>query len=132
MKELFCSYEQSLALKELGFNEPCLACWNFYTNEFYYNSYPTNFFSDDVVQLPTKSQVFKWFREKHNLEYQIIKSANGNYSVIIHKNTQEYLDKIATLPHGCLEELVDLYSYEEAENSCIDKLIHITILKFYE
>ena len=63
MEKHFVDYNQALALKELGFNESCLASWNFYTNEFNYNPYPSTFSSDDVIQLPLKSQVFDWFRK---------------------------------------------------------------------
>jgi len=71
------------------------------------------------------AMAFRWFREKYNLEYQIIKLVNGNYSVVIHLNTQEYLNKILTLQNACLDEIVDCYSYEEAELACIEKLIEI-------
>jgi hypothetical protein len=127
----FTPCQESLELKELGFDEPCFSA-------FYLDEKPTVLFSNyqDVKNSiitfgtikctrPTFSQAFRFFRDKHNLEYQIIKSANGNYSVVIHLNTQEYLDKISTMPHACLDEVVDCYSYEEAELDCLRKLIQI-------
>jgi hypothetical protein len=33
MKELFVPVEQSIELKELGFEEPCLASWTYKTKE---------------------------------------------------------------------------------------------------
>jgi hypothetical protein len=54
-----------------------------------------------------------------------MKSVNGNYYVTIHKNTREYLDTIAGLSNACLDEVVDCYSYEEAELECLRKLIEI-------
>ena len=101
--------EQALKLQTLGFNEECM----FYLG------------IKQQIPIPLKQQVFRWFREKYGLEYQIIKSANGNYSAVIHLNTQEYLDKISTLHHACVDEVVDCYSYEEVELACIDKLIEI-------
>lgn len=132
MKREFVPYEIALELKELGFDKPC---FGFYieTGEWTPASYskegtvyPSN--SDllpEWVASLTFSQAFRFFREKYNFEYQIIKSANGNYSAIIHLNTQEYLDKISTLSCACIDEIVDCYSYEEAELACIIKLIEI-------
>ena len=123
LEKEFVPCKEGLELKELGFNETCLAIYNgsklFYgefkhTHQYYKNNGKILF-----------QQAFRWFRDKHNLEYQIIKSSNGNYSAVIHLNTQEYLDKISTLHHGCIAEVVDCYSYEEAELACLRKLIEI-------
>jgi hypothetical protein len=134
MKKEFVTYEQALALKELGFDEPCIllyrgldtqpVCQMGYGLETEKNS-DYNDETNYWLTVPTYSQAFRWFREKYNFEYQIIKSANGNYSVVIHLNTQEYLDKISTQPHACIEEVTDCYSYEEAELECLIKLIEI-------
>jgi hypothetical protein len=131
----FTLYPEALALKELGFDEPCIASytqsirfniyeqsglhWNTITNDGYIKEYPK------ACTAPLYQQAFRWFREKFNLEYQIIKSANGNYSAVIHLNTREYLDKILTLSNACVAEVVDCYSYEEAELACLRKLIEI-------
>jgi hypothetical protein len=126
MEKEFVTYEQALALKELGFDEPCLGYWkskNWLIQEKTRTDGYTH--ADQECSSPLYQQAFRWFREKYNFEYQIIKSANGNYSVVIHLNTQEYLDKISTQPHACIEEVTDCYSYEEAELECLIKLIEI-------
>jgi hypothetical protein len=128
MKEKeFIPYELALELKQLGFRERCFG--HYWENLFYFETtfnHPSTMpNSPESCLAPTYSQAFRWFREKHNLEYQIMKSANGNYSAVIHLNTQEYLDKISTLHHACVEEVVDCYSYEEAELECLEKLIEI-------
>jgi hypothetical protein len=142
MENEFLKYEESLALKELGFDEKCLASFytyadeNFVLNKYdYRGKFNINYSEDDdyiintnkkyYISAPLYQQAFRWFREKYNLEYQIIKSANGNYSAVIHLNTQEYLDKISTLHHACVDEVVDCYSHEEAELACLKKLIEI-------
>lgn len=113
MEKYFVDYNQALALNELGFNEPCLASWNFYTNEFNYNSYPSNFSSDDVIQLPLKSQVLEWFRQKHEVQSLI----------------QEYMlnTYMYTIDDGINSDIsvVGFETFEEAESACIDKLIEI-------
>jgi hypothetical protein len=126
MKKEFVTYEQALALKELGFDEPCLGYWkskNWLIQEKTRTDGYTH--ADQECSAPLYQQAFRWFRDKYNFEYQIIKSVNGNYSVVIHLNTQEYLDKISTQPHACIEEVTDCYSYEEAELECLIKLIEI-------
>jgi hypothetical protein len=121
----FVPYEESLALKKLDFNEPCFACYSHLDHkELWMNRLYRNGVSENIAA-PTYSQAFRWFRKKHNLEYQIMKFGNGNYSAVIHLNTQEYLDKISTLHHACVDEVVDCYSYEEAELACLRKLISI-------
>jgi hypothetical protein len=125
MNKEFVPYEEALALKELGFDEPCFT-WYWDDIGLYKGlEYGNHNKREHVVSAPTFSQSFKFFREKYNLEYQIIKSANGNYSAVIHLNTQEYLDKISTLHHACVDEVVDCYSYEEAELACLRKLIEL-------
>jgi hypothetical protein len=133
MEKEFIPYELALELKQLGFDETCFGYYEpnkefKYINWEIFKDFPylaKNSEWEDLVAAPTYSQAFRWFREKHNLEYQIMKSANGNYSAVIHLNTQEYLEKISTLHHACVDEVVDCYSYEEAELECLKKLIEI-------
>jgi len=134
MNKEFVPYEPSLDLKELGFDEPCFGYyytlngkdWKF-ADDTQYNLLDElyNIGSMFTISAPLYQQAFRFFREKHNLEYQIMKSGNGNYYVTIYKNTQEYLDSIVGLTHACLDEVVDCYSYEEAELECLRKLIEI-------
>ena len=124
MEKHFCNYNQSLALKELGFDMPCLASWNFYTNEFNYNSYPSTFSSDDVIQLPLKSQVFEWFKNKHGIwvtfEYDDCDCVEANVCWYV-GNCFRY----GIGPLYLTNELGDFKTYEEAESACIDKLIEL-------
>ena len=81
MNEQFCNYEISKKLKDLGFNEECLAV--FYQEKFMnghvepyvwnlINSIKTN--SDcnsvDIVTAPLWQQVIDWLREKHNISVE--------------------------------------------------------------
>jgi hypothetical protein len=105
MKKEFVTYEQALALKELGFDEPCLV---FYNGKFL-DSTDYNFddgTSKDIglcIKVPLKQQVFRWFRDKYDLFISITHYGNG-YSI---------------------NDLRRFDTYEEAENACIDKLIEI-------
>ena len=115
MEKDFVPYEEVLALKELGFDEPSISGY----------SYPN---SDKLLsQAILYQQAFRWFREKHNLMFQIFYLCNGNYAAIIHRTTPEYMDLVDQVrpSSGCVDEVVDCYSYEEAEQVCLDRLIKI-------
>jgi len=142
MEKEFIPYEQALALKELGFDEPC---FGLYENKKIGYSWETSqgivtpityrrnskfvehILSKGDCTSPTFSQSFRWFRENHNLMFQIYYLRNGNYAVLIHRTTSEYMDLVDQIKpsSGCVDEVVDCYSYEEAELACLIKLIEI-------
>ena len=129
MEKEFVPYELAVKLKALGFNEPCLCSWNFYTNELNFNGHPSTFSSEDVIQLPTFSQAFRWFREKYNIQSSV-KFTHAKYSFEI------YFEKLANgeNPPVMVWHLIDSWlglnldlfeTYEEAELACLDKLLEI-------
>ena len=75
MKKEFVPYELAVKLKELGFNEPCLA---YYEVDEGYNIGYTFCYSDRESQpeigysAPLYQQVFRWFREKYNYNHSIV------------------------------------------------------------
>ena len=99
MNKEFVPYEQALALKELGFDEPCLM----------YYDYSWTLVDSGVYECkaPLYQQAFRWFREKYNLNYVIVKAESWFYT-INGCNTQEGFN-----------------TYEEAELACLKKLIEI-------
>jgi hypothetical protein len=117
MEKEFIPYEQALELKELGFDEPCLASWNFYTRELNYNGQPSIFSSEDVIQLPTISQAFRWFREKYGIDVVI--------GAAYDKGKTFYL-RIETGPTSGYQYFDSKFkTYEEAELACLIKMIEI-------
>lgn len=110
MKHLFVPYEQSLALKELGFDEPC---FGFYCDEDEYERL------GDFASAPLFSQAFKWFREKHKLFGSIGQSGDEDdkYSFRIY---QTYY------PHTTVGRGGE-YDYEGAELACLKKLIELKL-----
>jgi hypothetical protein len=119
----FVPYEQALALKELGFNEHCLAQYRKYdVGEatldigFSKNEIISKF--DNLVlfcSTPLYQQAFRWFREKHNL-----------ISVVGYHNLWKYSFLIETIEEHKTIIVVDkINTYEEAELECLKKLIEI-------
>ena len=128
----FVPHQPSLDMKELGFDEPCVYYVDKNNESYIYNfeTHPDEFIEwcgVNVIPTPTFSQAFRWFRENHNLMFQIFYLRNGNYAAIIHRTTPEYMDLVDQVRpfSGCVDEVVDCYSYEEAELECLKNLIEI-------
>lgn len=114
----FVPNQESLALKELGFDEPCFAWYSdknirisgmdgCVVNKPIKNS----FFTDEIVTAPTFSQAFRFFRENYpELDFGVAKIYNGTNNYHYHINLQwEFFEG----------------TYEEAELECLRKLISI-------
>ena len=118
MEKEFIPYEQALALKELGFDEPCAGEYK----EIEFRDYKggvgvkitkrvclstingiRNYNQEGQISAPTFSQAFRFFREKYDLFISIIHYNNG-YAI---------------------NHLRRFDNYEEAELECLKKLIEI-------
>jgi hypothetical protein len=110
MENEFVTYEQALALKELGFDRTCLA--SYADKIFYLATHRNNLSNKTFIAAPLKQQVFRWFREKYEIHGFII-----HYSRVMFRWCIDSGDYF--------EESIKLDTYEEAENACIDKLIEI-------
>jgi predicted 3-demethylubiquinone-9 3-methyltransferase (glyoxalase superfamily) len=115
MNKEFIPYEQALELKELGFDEGCLAIYNI--NEELETGYYQNKY---VIAAPLYQQAFRWFREKYGLAYQF-----QYYHVT--KWTFQILEftEIKITPNTLVSETSKVLTYEEAELACLKKLIEI-------
>ncbi len=124
MKKEFVPYEQSLQLKELGFDEPCFG--RYYYKESYPMLNPNSGETELVFEFgqyikqteitilaPLYQQAFTWFREKHQLSSWVYNSDNSKFYYTI-------------LQNGRLVRANDYTSnHEEAELFCLIKLIEI-------
>lgn len=123
MEKHFCNYNQSLAIKELGFNEPCLGFYDkFYNNEIVYG------YSEGNNGAPLKSQVFEWFREKHNLFGSVETDCTTypKFCYVVKEffgNPNDLTEKEWGWKNGLYSVLYR--SYHQAENELIDYLISI-------
>jgi len=134
-KELFSEfapYEQSLELKELGFDEPCFGYYDAHlvslkkqTPQFLFAKNSSGWLLDNNCASPTFSQAFRFFRNKYDYSHNITKTIGGEY--IPYVNGYE-LD----LDDNCeeVEGFKWIYkTYEEAELACLKKLIEIAKTK---
>jgi hypothetical protein len=124
MKKEFVPYELALELKQLGFDEPCLAGYSTSTEKLEYYSRPIVTKDSFTVDAPTFSQAFRWFREEyelfHSTNYQDDNSGPGGFDYeILNKRGKSQGD----------DEVPEFGTYEEAELDCLQKLIEIVKTK---
>lgn len=129
LQDIFIPYEESLGLKQLGFDEECLgfylfdkklqlSCASFATNSYFKDS------PFKEVSVPTWEQAFKFFRDKHGLASSVISKMSygiqrNRYWINELKNrkikSNFYENKIS----------VNFDNYEEAKLECLKQLIKI-------
>jgi hypothetical protein len=124
--EEFCTYEQSLDLKELGFDENCFGGYVKLTetqNTFFMNEViseidrETPLHRDLIIKTPLKQQILRFFREKYGLYADIFVDDNKTFGFMITYFIED----------GRVDKPIqrNFKTYEEVENICIDKLIEI-------
>lgn len=97
MKNQFASYEISLKLKELGFDEECLACyypWSSTDQEFQLppnriaNKFNKEFINAKAINgcaTPLWQQAIDWFREKHDIDIVITPDSDSQCRIPLRK-----------------------------------------------
>lgn len=116
MSSEFVTYEQALALKELGFDEKCFGWYHkgrFSTMQMYMTLDDIRL-NDRNCFAPLIQQAFRFFREKYGLYGEI-------FSQLLPSGNRSFAYKVMSL-----ESVIDGFeSYEEAEQACLNKLIEI-------
>jgi len=118
MEKEFIPYEQSLALKELGFEYVSTIFAYDEAGELYTRSgIPHDFNIRGLLSAPSFSQAFRWFREKYGYDVTIKKCTPSEYKfeieqLFVEGNNYYFID-------------FSFNTYEEAELECLKKLIEI-------
>ena len=140
----FVPYQESVELKKLGFDEPCLGYFNTTSylgiGSFVFKECDKNTidgYGNKPLLRPTFSQTFRWFREEHGLECCLKKNSDILNSRIMYLNGKEVCRFIIKDKKWELMDRDDeaykknsayyekTYTYEEAELACLKKLIEI-------
>ena len=123
MEKEFIPYEQAVAIKELGFDEPC---FGYYDNigKLFFNTNGQPVGNDWVWVVPTDAplyqQAFRWFREKYNIDgFVRIEPLNEKYGFVIYNREKDNFKEFNA----------DYTSVEEAELACINKIIELVKTK---
>jgi hypothetical protein len=124
MEKEFIPYEQALALKELGFDEPCFALYvkeeKIRSKEFLIKISCSNqrLLEKKSTTAPLYQQAFRWFREKHQMQYRIV-------SIKHFGKLTFYWDVFSTCEITSVLYNKTSKTYEEAELECLKQLIEI-------
>jgi hypothetical protein len=117
MNKEFIPYEQALALKELGFDEPCFGFYTYegkFSNELSFNEYKNTALKTSA---PLYQQAFRFFSEKYDLE-GVVQNAEERAWCKFH--IYELFKDCKIMISAKLE-----MTREEAELACLKKLIEI-------
>jgi len=93
MNKEFIPYEQALELKELGFDEPCIAFYEPGNKQVQVVGVEQRYNNPELLRMedfcaPLYQQAFRWFREKYGFTYSI---GNTNIAVLHYLNTTQLL-----------------------------------------
>lgn len=95
MKHLFVSYQVAKQLKEKGFDEPCLACYAYGSEDNLIMAKKDNACDMGYTAAPLYQQIVDWFRKKHNMVIHVKQDWNNGimlgYEGIIDKE-EGYID----------------------------------------
>lgn len=134
LEEEFIPNDLALAMREIGFDEPCLKYkWNdterslWMSNSSKPNSYhfqdfwkEIDFSGNDIftISIPTYSQCFKWFRERKML---------GLINPIDDWNSWSFsiLSEDCMSPFFEMSQGLEYKSFEEAQLECLKQLIKL-------
>lgn len=135
MKKQFVPFKLSLKLRELGYNEPSLFCWDTVNKPPSLSNCPhllrnsqLGGFENKPISAPLWQQAFDWFREEHDLLNHITTHLNTwgedgaleesyGYRIMINKDGWKC---------EVWEKLSRFDTYEEAQSARLEKLIEIT------
>jgi hypothetical protein len=125
LEKEFIPYEQALALKELGFDEPCFGIWMKRGNKLdviYVAKQEDAWMAEqnDGILAPLYQQAFRWFRNVYKLQAEILWRGD----------MESFCYKTGKFKYGSHDFSKDDYStYEEAELACLNKLIELVKTK---
>ena len=119
-----CTHEQSLALKEIGFDMP--------VRDYYLNgrrlvtpdneNWNAEYFSDSTFSAPTRSEVLQWAREKKGMFGSVRMFTDGivaEWGYVIEENPSGYY-LYDSIEHGR-----EYPTHPEAESALVDKIIEL-------
>jgi len=128
MEKEFIPYEQALALKELGFDEPCFSIYyskdksfSWHHHKDHTNDEPMLDNEEFNISAPLYQQTFRWFREKYSLFHVITIADLGKYET----GTPNFQCTIYSKDPVVITNMNKYNTHEEAELECLKKLIEL-------
>ena len=127
MEKEFIPYSEALALKELGFDEPCFSRYCIKTvfeeptGEILLQNTDCKIYENRfLTKAPLYQQAFRWFREKYNIECYV-----NCYWNEVDSSKRDYYANYNYGSDIFYSINIGFKNYEEAELECLKKLIEI-------
>ena len=103
MEKEFIPYEQALALKELGFDEPCIGVYNT-SNKKLFVVTPNKDESFEYLNIPLYQQAFEYILKSYLRKYSIRVLSDGSGAFYDDDNySTDFRDK-----DSCLKKLIEI------------------------
>jgi hypothetical protein len=126
MEKEFIPYEQALELKELGFDEPCMAFYEPGNKEVKVVGVNQRYNDPSLLTVtdfcaPLYQQAFRWFRDKYFIDAEIYLNhelGHKFYHYLILQLVRENIEWKS-------RNITKFKTYEEAGLACLKKLIEI-------
>lgn len=119
----FLPYKESIAIKEIGFDEPCLGHWTNIDNqpEFSYNKKPTKYSKMFTKKsphcvAPLYQEAFDWFTEQGLFSYIDRTYTTGEYKYEFHIEGGSGLFGFQTkrlAEQGCIRSLISILKMDK-------------------
>jgi len=118
MKQEFVPYELAVKLKQLGFDEECIAYYDLRNDLEFYGG--DNLKDTHCVQLntPLFQQAFRFFRNNYQMQHRIV--SKRQFGELVFYWDVFSADEITSVLYNN-----QFKTYEEAEFACLEKIIEI-------
>jgi hypothetical protein len=132
MEKEFVPYELALRMKQLGFNEYCFAGYRHSkwigsdgpnSRYFHAQQFRNSMFDEkqnEDCSSPLYQQVFRWFREKYNIDSFVKHLYKSTIKVGYYFGIDQYKGVSFQTDFDAWYQ-----TYEEAEQACLEKLLEI-------
>jgi hypothetical protein len=91
MKKEFIPYEEALAFKELGFDEPCFSVY--YNGEYHEHGIQNQFLHEkNECSAPLYQQAFRWLYQKLDIEKGVMPLDTESQQLLL----KELIDKVSS------------------------------------
>lgn len=130
MEKEFVSYEQALALKKLGFNEPCFGYYQGGTNNLILEQIINSQGNGNWCLAPTCSQAFAWFEENYGLYCNFVHDfykdgVNFLWQIFWYLPVEEQVEDLLVTGTMLYGDNGDYETSRNAKIACLEKLIEI-------
>jgi hypothetical protein len=116
-----CTYEQSQALKEIGFDLPVRDCYDI-DHHLCCNNHTWNWnLTPHFTSAPTHAEALEWFREKKGLDGWVEPNYNGNEKGYFIRYVFNLVENFT---------INEYPTHHEATSALIDKIIEITKIEY--